>query len=102
MSPNVSKTNNNNKPSQPNKPAVKVAATEEVKVDKTDLAHLIASLTEKISKMEIDLQKFKAQESTNNRASSTPNNFTTATSTPASSKPRGARKNFKATPPSRT
>ena len=57
---NASKTNNNNKPSQPNNPVVKEAAAEEVKVDKMDFAHLVASLTEKISKMEIELQKSKA------------------------------------------
>ena len=87
----VSKTNNNNKPSQPNKPAVKVAAAEEVKVDKTNLANLVASLTEKISKMGIELQKSKAQKPTNTRASSIPNNSTTLTSTLASTKPKRSR-----------
>ena len=53
---NVSKAPNNNKSNQSNKTAVKVAATEEVSTNKTDLAHLVASLTDKISKMEIKLQ----------------------------------------------
>ena len=79
---NASKAPNNNKSGQSNKPVVKVAATEGVSTDKMDLTHLEALLTDKISKMEIELQKARARKPPNTPASSTPTSSTTAMKNP--------------------
>ena len=59
---NASKGPNAFKSTQPSKPAIKIAAAEET-TDESDLANLVATLMEKISKMELDCKGQRLQSS---------------------------------------
>ena len=88
--PNASKVPNAFKASQPSKPAVRIAAAAET-TDKTDLANLVATLTEKIYQMELELKRSKAPKQP---IASVPTSITkaNAASTPNTPKPKKGQK----------